>query len=43
MATYSGVVVDTAAPTAVFKRGVTNVGLITVHMSIGVTWPRRSG
>jgi hypothetical protein len=43
MATYSGVVIDTAAPTAVFKRGITNVGLITMHLSIGITWPRRFG
>lgn len=43
MATYSGVVISTAAPTAVFKRGITNVGLITMHLSIGITWPRRFG
>ncbi len=43
MATYSGVVVGTAAPNAVFKRGITNVGLITMHLSIGITWPRRFG
>lgn len=43
MATYSGVSFGTASPSAVFKRGVTNVGLVTVHLSIGITWPRRFG
>lgn len=40
MATYSGVVVGAAAPTAVFKRGITNIGVITAQLSIGITWPR---
>lgn len=41
MATYSGVVISTAAPTAAFKRGITNVGVITVQLSVGITWPGR--
>lgn len=41
MATYSGVSFGTAAPSAVFKRGITNIGLVTVQLSYGITWPRR--